>query len=1372
MDELLELIGSGGLTFSTIGGRRNYTIAEMGDLYSNGTSIPYFHFGGSTTGHHINLINAYCKKNNITRCEIEVDGDIVGDFEINVPCIVIRYANVRNKGYIKDIKRGYVYLEEMKFTGKDAAIICENVYCDKFFIDRCKLIDCDVIHIRNTRNIVIYDTTMDKSEYGIYVNGCINCELREVTARESERNGITLENCEQINFYDVRVYSCKWDNIYIKRCHTFHLNNTESHYSEMNGITIHKSHNFMVKKNSFIGNANSAICNEYCRDFVYIVETCSRSKIGVSSWGNRNFEIRKINSLTDMQYGIRSERDRDCFIKTANISKIKYNGIYADKCVNYKVNNVNISECRLDACYIDKCNRLYIAICKLTTSRMNGMYITHSKNIIVNRTEINDNYRTGLVALNCKNITINMSNKIFDNENGMYFVNITDGNIIDNEIKNHEKGIAIHIESVDTVKVIENKIDLCRSGIILENDCVNCTISNNVINKAGIEKADEFVYDNTIGTDEIKDLNLNPLLFKKLDKDFVLLSTNISCGIMLYGIANCKVANNEIKNSVDGIVLKNSLRSNIENNDICNNKGVGFTVIDTCNSNSISNNTSKDNKKMNFFMGSGEGICSYSVNRDNIIYGNDFYNENIKNKDVYIGKGTLENYIIDNSANKVSSTNNMDTLVEIMGNKTQIAAHKKLKREILPELGDLVEFDKLDVKKLADDVIAKPKELIENATNVINDFIDNATSLPKKFIDDVINPVVDEIQDKADSILGMLDLNLENLNLEDINFDKVVDNFLDHNISDELNEVVEKIGKNEVVDTLTNLANNGNVGNFSSNKISEAIQKIKKVQKKVDELRKKKIDVVKTEVGKIMEFSNNVKGVINKGEPVAAIEKLYSRIGDLDDLKVKYKKESRKVIPRVKSGRPMQLLDSVDKAIDAKHKELQDLMKQPLKDKHQQIAEKSTNKEQVKTDINNFKKAINKAVDDIDPFIGDLEVNIDKVLDSINIKLGAALEGPTKTMDEIKNTLNNLKSEISKVTDKVKEIINFPQQKLDQIKDLINSGIQNTTGEVGKVLEDVKNSTLGNAAANIEAINNRVNGAISNLGRELTKPIEKIIPAVKDSTGYISTAMTLAKDCTSEICKEGICKAVGVDNISQDLAGFIDESRDLIKNNRTMEYLEKKKEFINRNIAIAEKNDTNTDIRVSANFNKIMANNIGDNLINTNAFNMVMKDKVKETLNVLNEKFSNNLNTCQNRVKNIVDDIDDSRVNSHYIQVETELKNLALNAAKGNFNACYDTRFNLTKKHTEELVDSIKNMDAQYDLEDFYDDVMLADGMKTEFGSPYKTYLMQDSTDNTNVPVFNGNFYIDGTMKFSNDLYALEKNVFDKAFGSVLERIL
>ena len=49
---------------------------------------------------------------------------------------------------------------------------------------------------------------------------------------------------------------------------------------------------------------------------------------------------------------------------------------------------------------------------------------------------------------------------------------------------------------------------------------------------------------------------------------------------------------------------------------------------------------------------------------------------------------------------------------------------------------------------------------------------------------------------------------------------------------------------------------------------------------------------------------------------------------------------------------------------------------------------------------------------------------------------------------------------------------------------------------------------------------------------------------------------------------------------------------------------------------------------------------------------------------------------------------------------------------------------------------------------------------------------MQDSTDNTNVPVFNGNFYIDGTMKFSNDLYALEKNVFDKAFGSVLERIL
>ena len=68
MDELLELIGSGGLTFSTIGGRRNYTIAEMGDLYSNGTSIPYLHFGSSTTGHHINLINAYCKKNNITRC--------------------------------------------------------------------------------------------------------------------------------------------------------------------------------------------------------------------------------------------------------------------------------------------------------------------------------------------------------------------------------------------------------------------------------------------------------------------------------------------------------------------------------------------------------------------------------------------------------------------------------------------------------------------------------------------------------------------------------------------------------------------------------------------------------------------------------------------------------------------------------------------------------------------------------------------------------------------------------------------------------------------------------------------------------------------------------------------------------------------------------------------------------------------------------------------------------------------------------------------------------------------------------------------------------------------------------------------------------
>ena len=65
-----------------------------------------------------------------------------------------------------------------------------------------------------------------------------------------------------------------------------------------------------------------------------------------------------------------------------------------------------------------------------------------------------------------------MSNKIFDNENGMYFVNITDGNIIDNEIKNHEKGIAIHIESVDTVEVIENRIDLCRSGIILENDCV------------------------------------------------------------------------------------------------------------------------------------------------------------------------------------------------------------------------------------------------------------------------------------------------------------------------------------------------------------------------------------------------------------------------------------------------------------------------------------------------------------------------------------------------------------------------------------------------------------------------------------------------------------------------------------------------------------------------------------------------------------------------------------------------------------------------------------------------------------------------------------------------------------------------------------
>jgi len=447
-----------------------------------------------------------------------------------------------------------------------------------------------------------YNNNISQNRYGMGLSHSINNTIVNNIVKHNLDDGIYLLNYSHNNIITNNSIALNNDNgIYFQTSNNNTINENSITSNDDNGIELYYSSNNCIKDNTISLNYWKGIAIIQSINNTLINNTVSMNKFDGLYLEDSNINNIIGNTVTaNNENGMNLEDTIYNIIKGNTISKNK-EGIYIDDSVRNIITGNNITSNKNDGIELSQSSSHTITSNNITENNNNGIYLydCNSNHIIDNNISSNKNDGIKLYQ-SCNNIITN-NNLTVNNNNGIYIGDSSSNTVSNNTISSND-WYGIYLKDSTDNKMRSNNITNNYEGILLWNSSYNNIITSNSITLNSYNGIYFHTsYSNTIDNNNIK---------------------KNGGGIELHYSSGNRIGGNTIiSNYWDGIYLRNSYGNTITDNNIMNNDD-GIYLYGSSSNSIVSNNIIN-----NGYWYSGGGIYLDYSSINNIIYHNNFINE-------------------------------------------------------------------------------------------------------------------------------------------------------------------------------------------------------------------------------------------------------------------------------------------------------------------------------------------------------------------------------------------------------------------------------------------------------------------------------------------------------------------------------------------------------------------------------------------------------------------------------------------------------------------------------------------------------------------------------------------------------------------------